>query len=580
MLNQQISDIFAEMADIMEILAEDPFRINTYRKVSRIISDSSQDIASLAAAGTLEEIPGIGKSTAAKIHEFVHTGKIEAHQDLLKKIPSGLLELLKIPGIGPKGVASLWKGLKVQNINDLQKAIDSHILENLPGFGEKKAQSLAKGIAFLQSTRGRILLCHAEAIAEHIISQLLTAIPKVKIEIAGSLRRGRETIGDIDLLAQAPDSEKLIETFTHLSGIQQVTAAGDTKASILYSDPEICSDFVQIDLRVISKESMGAAWQYFTGSKAHNVRLREIAVKKKLKLNEYGLFQGEKQIAGKVEAEVYEKLGLTFVPPTLREDRGEIELAQNNNLPPILSLSDIRGDLHMHSPESDGRATIEDLAMAALLLNYEYIAITDHSKSSVIANGLDTKRLLKHIQNIKKINDSLKNFTILAASEVDILADGSLDYPDEILQQLDFVMASVHSGMTGDKEKLTARLCHAMESPYVNCIGHPTGRMLNIRDAMQLDMAQIIRTAAQTHTALEVSSNPLRLDLNDIHCRMAIDAGVKLIINTDAHDVYGLRDMRYGVTTAQRGWVRKSDVLNCQPLSVLRKWIDQKRKSR
>ncbi len=578
MLNQQISDIFAEMADIMEILAEDPFRINTYRKLARIIGDSSQDIAALAATGTLEEIPGIGKSSAAKIQEFVHTGNIEAHKDLRKKIPSGLLELLKIPGIGPKGIAAVWKGLNVSSLSDLQKVIDDHSLESLPGFGPKKAQSLAKGIAFLQSTRGRILLCHAEAIAEHIISQLLTAIPRLKIETAGSLRRGRETIGDIDLLAQAHGSQKLIETFTQLPGIRNITAAGDTKASILYANPEICPELVQIDLRVIPKESMGAAWQYFTGSQAHNIRLREIAAKKKLKLNEYGLFAGDKPIAGQTEAEIYAALGLPFITPPLREDRGEIELAQNDNLPPLLSLSDIRGDLHMHSPASDGRATIEEMALAAQSLTYRYIAITDHSKSSVIANGLDIKRLLKNIETIRAINNTLKNLTILASSEVDILADGSLDYPDEILQQLDFVMASVHSGMTGDKDKLTTRICRTMENPYVNCIGHPTGRMLNIRDAMQLDMAQIIRTAAQTHTALEVSSNPLRLDLNDIHCRMAIDAGVKLIINTDAHDTNGLRDMRYGVTTAQRGWAKKSDVLNCQPLAALRKWISEKRK--
>jgi DNA polymerase (family 10) len=579
MLNQQISDIFAQMADIMEILGQDAFRVNTYRKVARVVHDSNQDIATLAADSTLEKMPGIGKSSAEKIHEFVHTGTIQAYQDLLKKIPPGLPDLLAIPGMGPKGVAAVWKGLKVESIADLQKVIDDHSLETLPGFGAKKAQSLAKGIAFLKSTHGRILLSHAEAIAETIMAELKEQIKSLKIEIAGSVRRGRETIGDIDLLAQAKDGQKIMEAFTQIPGIQQVISSGQTKASILYANPNICSDIVQVDLRVVKPESMGAAWQYFTGSQAHNVHLREIAVKQKLKLNEYGLFKGEKQIAGKTEPEIYEKLGLAYITPPLREDRGEIELAQTDKLPSIVSLSDMRGDLHMHSPESDGRATIDDLAEAAQGLHYEYIAITDHSKSSAIANGLDAKRLLKHIKNIKKINDTLDMITILASSEVDILANGSLDYPDEILQQLDFVMASVHSGMTGEKEKLTRRICKAMENPYVNCIGHPTGRMLNIRDAMQLDMSQILRQAAATGTAMEISSNPLRLDLNDIHCRMAIDAGVKLIINTDSHDVYSLQYMKYGVTTAQRGWAKKSDILNCQPLPALRQWIQSKRKN-
>jgi len=576
MRNQQIGDIFNEMADIMEIIGEDHFRINTYRKVARVIHDCPQDVSELAGREELRSLPGIGESSAKKIDEFVQHGTVQAHEKLLKKIPPKLLDLLKIPGFGPKGVAAVWKKLNVENIADLQRAIDDQSLEELPGFGAKKAEALAHGIKFLESAQGRILLIYAVGIAEAVVGQLRQRIAGLKrIELAGSLRRCRETIGDIDLLAEADDEElarHIVETFTRIDGVQEVILAGETKASVRFTDPNVCSDVVQVDLRVVPSKSTGAAWQYFTGSKYHNVRLREIAVKKKFKLNEYGLFRGEKQLAGKTEQDVYKKLGLAYIPPTMREDRGEVELAQKNKLPAVVEQKDIRGDLHMHTPASDGRNTLEELVAMAKMLGYQYIAITDHSQSSAIANGLDIERLLKHIKKIKVLNEQYDDITILASSEVDILMDGSMDYPDEVLAQLDFVIGSVHSGLTGPEEKCTARVIRAMKNPYVNCIGHPTGRLIGTREPMKLDMNAVIAAAVETHTALEINAHPQRLDLKDIHVRQAIEDGVKLIINTDAHDVAGLQLMRYGVATAQRGWATSSDILNCQPLDAIRAW--------
>lgn len=581
MRNNQISDIFGQMADIMEILDEDRFRINTYRKVQRVIRDCPEDIADLAAENRLQDLPGIGKSSAGKINEFVHSGMITAHQELLKQIPPGLLDLLRVPGLGPRGITAVWKKLNVTSLDDLQRVIQDQSLEELPGFGHKKAQALARGINFIESSRGRILLSHAAALADVIVGQLRLTEGLRRIELAGSLRRCRETLGDIDLLVQGSDdsdvNQKILETFTHLKGVQEILAAGATKAAIRFAQPDVCPEVVQVDLRIVPAESMGAAWNYFTGSKEHNVHLREIAIKKKLKLNEYGLFKGEKQVAGKNEPELYRKLGLEYIPPTMREDRGEIELAQKNKLPVVVQLADIRGDMHMHTPASDGRSSIEELISAAQSLGYEYIAITDHSHSSAIANGLDAERLLEHVRKIKELNKTLKNFTVLASSEVDILMDGSLDYPDEVLAELDFVMASVHSGMTGPEDKLTRRIMSAMENPYVNCIGHPTGRMINVREPMKLNMKAIIEQAHKTGTALEISAHPLRLDLCDIHIRMAVEIGAKLIINTDSHDTAGLTLMQFGVATAQRGWATKSHILNTHPIKTIRDWVSKKR---
>ena len=581
MENAVLSAIFEQMADIMEILGEDRFRINSNRKVARVIEDMPTDVEDLLAGGQLAKVPGIGKSSLAKIEEFIKTGAITAHQELLRKIPPELLELLNIPGVGPKGVKAVYEQLKVTSIAELKAVIENGSLAGLPGFGDKKAAAIARGIAFLEKSTGRIRLDLALE-ASHLVLRFLRDVAgTVKTQTAGSLRRCAETIGDVDILvavkkgkSSGGEGGQIIQAFTSAGFVQEVLASGPTKGSAIIQSP---SAAVQVDVRVVPQESFGAAAQYFTGSKEHNVRLREIAVKKKLKLNEYGLFEGDKIIAGPVEEEIYQKLGLDYVRPLLREDRGEVEAAKNHCLPELIDAEDIVGDFHMHTNASDGNCDISELAEAAKAWGYEYICITDHSRSSAIANGLSAKRLAQEIKEIRKINDKIKGITILAGGEVDILANGSLDFEKELLAELDFVIASIHSGLAGPRQKVTMRTLKAMDNPYVNCIGHPTGRLIGQREAMDLDIAAVINHAAQTHTALEVNANPWRLDLKDIHCRMAIEAGVKLAIGTDAHSTNGLGLMGYGVATAGRGWATKSDVLNTFSLSKLKSWIKTKR---
>jgi DNA polymerase (family 10) len=581
MVNAVISSLFDQMADIMEILGEDRFRINSYRKVARVIGELPTDVKDLLDSGQLAKVPGIGKSSLAKIEEFINTGTITANQELLKKIPTDLLELLKIPGVGPKGVKAIYEQLKVTNIAQLKKVIKDGSLAELPGFGEKKAAAIERGIEFLEKSTGRIRLDQAME-ASLMVRRFLQDVAGIKkIQTAGSLRRRTETIGDVDILVTTKKGKgsseaggQIIQAFTSADFVQEVIASGPTKGSAIIRTPSVT---VHVDVRVVPQESFGAVAQYFTGSKQHNVRLREIAVKKKLKLNEYGLFKGDKMVAGSTEEEIYKKLGLDYVEPLLREDRGEVEAAKDHSLPELIEHEDIRGDFHAHTKASDGNCDILELAEAAIDLGYEYICITDHSKSSAIANGLSAKQLAKEIKEIRKVNEKVKGITILAGSEVDILADGSMDFEDKLLAELDFVIASVHSGLASPRQKVTMRTLKAMDNPYVTCIGHPTGRLIGQREAMDLDIAAVINHAAQTHTALEVNANPWRLDLKDIHCRMAIEAGVKLAIGTDAHSTDGLTMMGYGVATAGRGWVKKSDVLNTLSLAKLKSWIKTKR---
>jgi len=578
MKNAVLSEIFDQMADIMEILGEDRFRINSYRKVGRIISDLPTDIELLLGTGALAKVPGIGKSSLTKIEEFLKTGSITAHRDLLKKIPPKLLELLQVPGMGPKGVKALYEKLKVESIEDLKRAIKDGSFAELPGFGDKKAAAVIRGIEFLEKSTGRIRLDEALG-ASYIVTDLLRELAGTqRIQTAGSLRRRVETIGDVDILVSSGKgkkaSERIIDGFTNAQFVQEILASGPTKGSAII---RIESTPVQVDVRVVPKESFGAASQYFTGSKEHNVRLREIAIKAGLKLNEYGLYKGEKMIAGQDEEEIYKKLKLGYIEPLLREDRGEVEAAKTNSLPELIQIGDINGDFHMHTKASDGNCEISEIAEAAKEIGYKYICITDHSQSSAIANGLSAKQLAQQIKQIHKLNEKIKGITILAGSEVDILADGSMDFDDKLLADLDFVIASIHSGMAGPREKVTTRTLKAMDNPYVNCIGHPTGRLIGQREAMDIDIAAIIKHAARTQTALEVNANPWRLDLKDVHCRMAIDSGVKLVIGTDAHSIAGLGLMDFGVATAARGWATKSDVLNTLSAAKIKSWIKSKR---
>jgi DNA polymerase (family X) len=576
MKNAEISELFSEMADIMEILGDDRFRINSYRKVARVIADMPTDIEEMLTTGKLAETPGIGKSSLAKIEEFIKTGLISAHQELLTKIPQKLLQLLKIPGMGPKGVKAVYENLKVKSIADLKTAIETGKLAELDGFGDKKAAIIAKGIEFLAKSSGRIRLDQAFNAAT-IVMNFLDCVEGVeKIAYAGSLRRCAETIGDVDILVTAKNGREIIDSFVKAEFVQEVLAAGDTKGAVIVKN-DSCP--VQVDVRVVEDKSFGAALQYFTGSKQHNVRLREIAVKAGLKLNEYGLYRGKKMIAGATEEEIYKKLGMDYVEPMLREDRGEIEAAQKHKLPQLVRLEDIKGDLHMHTTASDGSCELEELVETAKSKGYQYICITDHSPFVAIAQGLSAARLNKQIEKIRKFNDKLKGFTVLVGTEVDILADGSLDYDNKLLEELDFVIGSIHSRMAGDRNTITARVLKAMDNPNLDCIGHPTGRLIGEREPMDIDMQAVIEHATKTQTALEVSSNPYRLDLKDVHCKLAVEAGVKLVINTDTHKLHQLDYMPFGVATAGRGWATKADVLNAWPLSRLKEWLAQKDKS-
>jgi DNA polymerase (family 10) len=581
MSNATLSAIFDQMADVMEILGEDQFRVNTYRKVARIVGEMPTDVDVLLENGQLAQVPGIGKSTLAKIDEFVKTGTIKAHQELLARIPPSLLELLRIPGVGPKSVKTLYQNLHVGSLADLRQALDQGLVETLPGFGQKKAAAIRRGIEFLEKATGRIRLDQALG-AAHLMTMHLRQFPGIdRIEAAGSLRRCAETIGDVDILvttgqaqgAQSP--EQLIESFTAAPFVERILGAGGTKGSAIIRTE---TTPVQVDVRVVPPESFGAALQYFTGSKAHNVRLREIAQKAKLKLNEYGLFDGDTAVAGAVEEEIYAKLGLDLIDPRLREDRGEVDAARNHALPKPVRLEDIRGDFHAHTTATDGTATIEEMAQAAQERGYEFLCITDHSQSTVIANGQSPQRLGRQIEQIHKINARLKRITLLAGAEVDILAGGTLDFEDKLLADLDFVVASIHSALGSPRERVTMRTLKAMDNPYVTCIGHPTGRVIGHREAMDLDMPAVIAHAAQTGTALEVNADPSRLDLKDIHCKMAVEAGVKLAIGTDAHSTGSLAFMAFGVATAARGWAAKADVVNTLSLSKLKSWLKAKRR--
>ncbi len=578
MRNRELSAIFDQMADIMEILGEDPFRINSYRNVARTIGDQSTDVADLLAGGELAELPGIGKSSLAKIEEFVKTGKITAHEDLLKKVPPTLPELLHIPGLGPKGVKSLHENLKITSMEELKGALDEGLVASLPGFGEKKAATIRKGIDFLASSTGRIRLDQAVAAATIVLNHLKDLPAVDTMEVAGSTRRRAETIGDVDILVTTKGAkqkaEETIAAFTKAPFVERVLGKGETKGSAII---DAGGASVQVDVRVVPPESLGAALQYFTGSKAHNVRLREIAQKARLKLNEYGLFKGDKPVAGATEEEIYKKLGLDFVPPLLREDRGEIDAAQKHKLPQLVQPQDIKGDLHMHTFASDGHCEIEDYIKAAKEWGYKYICITDHSVSAAIANGQTPEKLAKQIERIGRISAKSKGLTVFAGAEVDILADGRLDFDDKLLADLDYVTASIHSGLGSPRAKVTSRTLKAMDNPYVTCISHPTGRLIGEREAMDLDIEAVIAHAAQTGTALEVNANTHRLDLKDLHCRMAIEKGVKLVIATDAHTPDGLDMMPFGVATAARGWATKNDIANTLPLAKFKTWLKSKR---
>ncbi|MGB9720856.1 MAG: DNA polymerase/3'-5' exonuclease PolX [bacterium] len=558
--NKDIADIFNQIADALEFKGENVFRVVAYRKAARILEELTEDVEELAKTDRLKNLPGIGEGMAKKIEEYLKTGKMQKYLEATKGIPPMLLELLNIQNLGPKTLALANKHLGVKNLQDLKKVIENGSLAKLPQMGEKKVENIRKGIELYEQSHERLSIAVAESIASSVVEYLKKNAPVLEISPAGSLRRWKETIGDIDILVTGKDHKKIVDVFTKYPEAEQVISAGETKSSILVQDG------VQVDIRIVDQKSYGAALQYFTGSKAHNVRLRGIAVDKKWKLNEYGLFEGNKTIAGEDEKEIYKKLGLQWIPPEMREDRGEVELALKNELPGLVQLSDIKGDLQMHSIYSDSSATIEQLALTAQNMGYEYILITDHSRSARYAHGLEIERLYKQWKEIDELNRKFKNFRILKGIEVDILPNGKLDYPDKILKEFEMIVASIHQGFS---KNVTERICSAMENPYVDIIGHPTGRLISKREGYVIDIDKIIKKAAETKTYLECNAYPDRLDLNDVNLKRCKEIGVKVSIGTDAHGVDELKWLKFGVATCRRGWLEKDDVVNTYPLKKL-----------
>ena len=569
--NAEIAQIFEQMAGMLSILDENPFKIRAYKKAALNILELDENIEDRVEKDDVTDIPGVGKELASKVKEYVETGDIEEFEKLQEIVPLEMTELLGILGLGPKTLSLLYRELDVRSLEDLEKVLDGEEVLKFKGLGQKKVDEIKKGIPLLKEKRERTHLGVALPLAEEIKKQVESIKGTEGTIIAGSLRRMRETIKDIDILTISDDTEKTVKEFTKMPFVKEVLASGSTKGSV------ITKDGMQVDLRVVGPESYGGALLYFSGSKAHNVRLRGMAQKKGLRINEYGIFKGEKKLAGETEKEMYENLGLPLISPELREDRGEIEAAVEGNLPHLIELSDIKGDLHMHTTWSDGKASIEDMAKSAMELGYKYIAITDHSPSSTIANGLSVERLKDKKKELNSVNKKIKGINILMGSEVDIKNDGSLDYPDEVLKKLDVVIASVHSGFKMDRETITKRILKALENPYVHAIGHPTGRLINEREPYDIDIDRLIETALKYDKALEVNSSYLRLDLKDLHVKKAVEAGVKIIISTDAHRPVDLLQMRYGVGTARRGWVQKKDVLNALEFGELNEWLKSKK---
>jgi DNA polymerase (family 10) len=566
--NLALARIFSEIADMLEIKEESIFRISAYRRAARAMESLTEDVAAIASRDELEEIPGVGASTAEKINEFLQSGKIAYYEELRASLPEGIITLMTVPEVGPKTAVLLHEKLGVKTIDDLEKAARRGLVRKLPRMGAKTEENILKGIALIRRTKERLplgqVLPHAKEIEE-----ALRALKEVKaISLAGSIRRMKETIGDIDLLVTSSRPGRVMEVFTALPQVQRVLAQGPTRSSVLLAVG------IQADVRVVAPGSFGAALQYFTGSKEHNVKLREKGVRRGLKINEYGVFRvkDEKRIAGRTEEEVYAALDLPWIPPEIREDQGEVELAEKGRLPRLLELADIRGDLQMHTRWSDGSDSAEAMAAAGKERGYEYIAITDHSQSLKFVGGVTIEELRAHAKQVKKIADKV-GIAILMGTECEVHPDGTLDYPDEVLRELDIVLAAVHTRFRMTEAEMTERIIRAMENRHVDLVAHPTGRLLGQREAYSVDVERLVEAARRTGTALEINAAPERLDLRDTQARLAQERGVKLAVNTDAHTRYQLRYMEFGVGTARRGWVEKKNVLNALPLKDLRAYL-------
>jgi len=571
MHNPEVARIFNAIADILEIKGDNPFRIRAYRRAAQNIEGLPEDVETLIAREALEDLPGIGKDLAAKIREIVKTGTAQEYENLKAEIPAGLVQLVHIPGVGPKTAKLLYEEKGIDSIEKLEAAARAGVLRKLPKIKVKTEQNILRGIEMLKRASGRMPLGQALPLAEEIIARLRRVKGNQRILYAGSLRRMKDTVGDVDLLAVSTAAEKVMDAFVSLPMVQQVLAKGETKSSVMTRQG------IQVDVRVVAPEAFGAALVYFTGSKAHNIHLRDMARKKGLKISEYGVFQERtgKRIAGKEEEEIYGVLKLPFIPPELREDAGEIEAALAGRLPDLITVEDIKGDLHVHSTWSDGAHPIAEVVEAAQKRGYAYIAITDHSKGLGVARGLGAEDLARQREEIERLNQRLTGFRILAGTEVDIRADGRLDLPDAVLATLDFVIASVHSAFRQDPETMTKRITRALGNRYVRALGHPTGRLLGEREPLEFDFDQLLEAARKNTVAFEINASPFRLDLNEVYARRVKDAGLPIVINTDTHTLSNFDHIKLGVATARRAWIEKKDVWNALPLKQLLKRLSR-----
>jgi DNA polymerase (family 10) len=563
--NADIAAIFEEIAELLEIQNENPFRIRAYRNAARQVEGMGVALADMVAKDEdLTELPDIGDDLAAKIKEIVATGQCQALQKLRKQVPPSITELLKIPGLGPKRVRALYDTLKVKTIEQLAKAAQAGKIREVEGFGAKTEQTILAALGAHVTEQKRFKLAIAAQYAEPLRKYLAKAPSVDQVVIAGSYRRCKETVGDIDILVTATHAEKVMDWFTTYDEVRDVLAKGDTRSTVILQ----CG--LQVDLRVVEPECYGAALQYFTGSKAHNIEIRRRAQERKLKLSEYGLFRGEQRIAGDTEESIYRRVDLPWIPPELRENRGEIEAAHAGKLPKLVELKELQGDLHVHTKATDGHNTLSEMAAAARTRGLEYIAITEHSRRLTVAHGLDVQRLRRQMEEIDKLNTQLKGITLLKGIEVDILEDGSLDLPDDVLGELDLVVGAVHSQFKLTRAKQTTRILKAMDHPHFTLLAHPSGRLIDQRAPYDVDMLKVIRQARARGCFLELNAHPERLDLLDSHCQMAKEEGVLVAISSDAHSTQDFDNLYYGVGQARRGWLEKQDVLNTRSLKELR----------
>jgi DNA polymerase (family 10) len=562
--NAEIAAMFEQTADLLEIKGDNPFRVRAYRRAARTVEGLPQSVRGmLAAQADLSDLPGIGKDLADKIAHIVETGHFDLLDALKKKLPGELGEMAALPGLGPKRIKLLYSKLHVRTLNDLRKAVKAGRLHKRKGFGPAIEKKLAAALQKPVSTK-RYKISVAEQEAESLVAYLRDG---GKVTVSGSYRRRRETVGDLDILVTSKHAAAACDKLTQYDNVADVLAHGPTRATV------VLRSGIQVDLRAVAEECYGAALMYFTGSKAHNIALRGIANDRKWKLNEYGLFSGKRRIAGETEEEVYKKLGLAYIPPEMREDRGEVALAKANKIPKLVSVKDIRGDLHCHSDWTDGTAPIADMAAAARACGYEYMALTDHSRRQTMSHGLDPARVTRQVREIDKLNAKFRSFTILKGIEVDILKDGALDLPDSTLEKLDVVVASVHSFFDLPREAQTDRVIRAMQNRHVHIIGHPTGRLIGEREPFEIDMDHVLSAAADLKCFLEINSQPERLDLNDLHAHAAKSKGVKLSVSTDSHSVNSFQYVRYGIDQARRAWLTADDVINTRSLAALRKLL-------